>query len=158
MKRTPMPRRRTPLVAKMPLRQKTPLMRSALLPSRSVMAFKPKPRKRKPAAPDTGFPESVKRFVRARSGGICELDSCGPADHFHHRAPRGSGGSDLAWINGAANCLFVSWRCHYRIEMHRATSYENGWLVRRNGIETAAAVEVLYRGRRAFLVDEEKAA
>jgi hypothetical protein len=117
---------------------------------------KRQPRRPKPASE---FPKSVKELMWTRSGGLCELDGCGPVEVFHHRAPRGRGGSSLAWINRAANGLGLSNRCHDRVEgrltdSSRVTSYVNGWLVRRNSHTIAADVHVLYRGRLVALTDD----
>jgi hypothetical protein len=100
-----------------------------------------------------GFSTIAKQDISHRSHGMCELDFCGPADHYHHRAPRGRGGTSLEWVNGPANALHVAARCHDRIEANRREAYANGWLVRRNGSLTAAEVPVLYRGRWVLLDD-----
>jgi hypothetical protein len=116
--------------------------------------------KRQPRRPkvSTEFPEKVRDLIEARSLGLCELDGCGPIQVFHHRAPRGSGGSSLGWIGRAANGLGLSHRCHDRVEgrlpdSSRVTSYVNGWLVRRNGYTISADVPVLYRGQWVRLTD-----
>jgi hypothetical protein len=114
----------------------------------------PKRQPRRPKPNRDGFPERVKQDISRRSAGMCELDFCGPADHYHHRAPRGAGGTRLAWVNAAANALHVALPCHARIEAYRSTSYANGWLVARNGNSTAAEVPVLYRGRWVNLADD----
>lgn len=112
--------------------------------------------KRQPRAPKPnrdGFPDSAKRVISARSMGSCELDFCGPAQHYHHRAPRQRGGTRLVWVNSPANGLHLAPRCHDRIEARRTEAYVNGWLVRRNGAKPAAVVPVLYRGRWVLLDD-----
>lgn len=102
-----------------------------------------------------GFPASVKETVRARSGGICELDSCGAAQVLHHRRPRGAGGTSLPWVNRAANALHLSDACHTdRVEAHRHRAYVNGWLVSMLGSAKSADVPVLYRGRWVLLRDD----
>ena len=112
---------------------------------------KAQPRQRRPAQ---GFTAAVKQIIRRRSCGMCELDLCGPADHYHHRAPRGSGGSRLEWINSAANALHLASACHDLVERNRAEALENGWLVSRLAGETAAGKPVLYRGTRVLLSDD----
>jgi hypothetical protein len=112
----------------------------------------PKPRAIRKPKP-TGFPASVKATIAKRSGGMCELDFCGPADHFHHRAARGRGGTSLAWVNRAANALHVALACHDRIEVHRTEAYVNGWLVSRNGTQVSARVPVLRQGVWVLLDD-----
>lgn len=113
---------------------------------------KEQPRRRRPNR--DGFTTAVKQIIERRSAGMCERDFCGPADHHHHRAPRGRGGSSLPWINLAANGLHVSLACHDYIETHRAESYEKGWLIRRNGNQTAAEVPVLYCGQWGLLAND----
>lgn len=102
-----------------------------------------------------GFPASVKAIVHARSKGVCELDSCGPAQVIHHRRPRGAGGTSLPWVNRAANALHLSDACHaQRVEAQRHLSYVNGWLVSMLGTAVSADVPVLYRGRWVLLRDD----
>ncbi|MGW5518487.1 hypothetical protein [Nocardia africana] len=118
----------------------------------------PKRQPRRPRAPKE-FPESVKGVMLDRSGGLCELDSCGPVQVYHHRRPRGSGGSSVAWVNRAANGLALSDNCHLKVEgrlrdSSRTRSFTNGWLVSMNGNATAAETPVLYRGRWVNLTDD----
>ncbi|WP_405137474.1 hypothetical protein [Nocardia sp. NBC_01388] len=106
-----------------------------------------------------GFPPGAEAIVVSRSGGICELDSCGVADVLHHRRPRGAGGTSLAWVNQAANAMHLSNECHLRVEgrlpdSSRHVSKVRGWLVSQNGTRTAVDVRVLYRGRWALLTDD----
>jgi len=112
-----------------------------------------KTQSRRPKPNRDGFPPKVKAIIARRSQGLCELDSCGPAEHFHHRAPRGAGGTSLPWINRAANGLHLAARCHDRIEQNRNTAYENGWLIPRNQVPIAVEKPVLYRGRWVRLTD-----
>ena len=112
---------------------------------------KPAPRKRRHPV---GFSDEVKAAVVWRSGGVCELDSCGRAVQIHHRAPRGRGGARLDWVNAAANALHVSLACHARIESDRSVALENGWLILRNGWRMASEVPVLRRGRLVLLDDD----
>ncbi|MEV0357151.1 hypothetical protein AB0H71_13925 [Nocardia sp. NPDC050697] len=91
-----------------------------------------------------GFSPEVKAIVTARSKGRCELLACTrTATEFHHRAPRGLGGTSLAWVNAASNGLHICQAHHSHIESHRVQAYANGWLVRRNGSRTSADVPVL---------------
>lgn len=113
----------------------------------------PKTQPRRPRPDRAGFPPAAKAVIAERSKGICELDACGPAVHYHHRAPRGRGGTRLAWINRPANGMHLSLGCHDRIERNRADALANGWLISRNGIEMAVAVPVLYRRRWVHLTD-----
>ncbi len=114
----------------------------------------PKRQPRRPKPNRDGFSEAVKQTISDRSAGICEVDFCSPAEQYHHRAPRGRGGTRLPWVNEAANALHVALRCHDFIEAHRALAKDNGWLVPRNGTRTAADVKVLYRGRWVLLRDD----
>ncbi|MFE7799056.1 hypothetical protein [Nocardia sp. NPDC057440] len=113
----------------------------------------PKKQPQTPKPNPDGFPEPVKHIIRARSGGICELDSCGVAQVIHHRRPRGVGGTSLGWVNHAANALHLADACHLRIELHRTEAYCNGWLVSQLGDKQSADVPVLYRGRWVLLDD-----
>lgn len=111
----------------------------------------------RPRQPE-GFSPEVKAIARHRSGGLCEIDACGRANEYHHRGPRGQGGTSLDWVNQAANCLHVTRECHRKAEgrgrWSRKTSQDNGWLVPRNSPLTAAEVPVLYRGRLVRLGDD----
>lgn len=114
------------------------------------------PRSSKKPRVKEGFPPEVKREVVTRSGGMCELDFCGPIEHFHHRRPRGVGGTSVAWVNKAANCLGLAPQCHDRIEAHRTEAYVNGWLVSQHGRKRSADVHCLYRGEWVLLRDSGK--
>lgn len=86
---------------------------------------------------DTGPTGKVKAIVLRRARGRCEL--CGQeirgAYSYHHRQPRGRGGSKARpWINKPSNIMLVDGSgvtgCHALIESQRALAYANGWLVR----------------------------
>ncbi|MEV6432882.1 hypothetical protein [Nocardia sp. NPDC051463] len=109
-----------------------------------------KPSRRAPE----GFPKPVKALMFVRGGGRCEIDDCGPIEHWHHRGPRSLGGTTAPWVNRAANGLGLAAPCHEHVESHRAEAYRNGWLVSRNGTRTAVDVPVLYRGRSVLLADD----
>ncbi|MET8648522.1 hypothetical protein [Nocardia aurea] len=105
------------------------------------------------------FSQAVKHLVDTRAKDMCELDGCGPIEVYHHRRPRGSGGSGLPWVGQAANCLGLTNRCHDWVEgkitgSSRTVSTENGWLVSMNGSVRADAVKVLYRGKDVYLTDD----
>lgn len=109
---------------------------------------------KKPSRPE-GFPAKVKAIVEARSGGACELDKCGKAEVYHHRRPRGLGGTSLPWVNRPANALHLADACHVeRVEAQRHLSYVNGWLVSMLGSAISADVPVLYRGQWVLLRDD----
>lgn len=118
LRRTPMPRRRSELRA------------------RAVKAIS------RPKA--TGPTPATRNLVRERAGGCCEL--CGRllhhedggwiADHsFHHRQPRGAGGSSRPEVNCPSNLLLVCGTgitgCHGDIEKNRDIAHVCGWLVKR---------------------------
>lgn len=104
------------------------------------------------------FPDDVEQLVARRSGGLCELDSCGQAVRFHYRRPPGVDGTCPEWVYRAANCLHLSTDCHLWVEGRAAgSSYQRsmvlGWLVSMTADVIAADVEVLYRGRLVHLTD-----
>jgi len=119
MKRSPL-HRRTPLIARVPLLRRTELARRA-------------ERHADPALPRTGLrsrqgdpiPLKVRREVKARSEGSCEVCGCGGADHMHHRLRRSQGGQHTA-----ANLIHVHWGCHEDIHRNPDRSYALGHLVR----------------------------
>lgn len=99
-------------------------------------------------------PAVVKAVFHDRDQGRCFR--CGRGLHWgdrglgwsaHHRAPRGAGGSRVAWVSSAANCLIVcgtgTTGCHGWIEAHRAEALEHGWLILRNSIQRADEVPAL---------------
>jgi len=78
----------------------------------------------------TGFPAHVREQVANRATQHCER--CGEASNafqWHHRRPRGAGGSKAPDTNTAANCLLLCVRCHAWIESHRSEALHWGWLV-----------------------------
>ncbi len=105
------------------------------------------------------FSQAVKDLVKARAHKLCERDGCGPIEVYHHRRPRGAGGSRLRWVGQPANCLGLANRCHDWIEgkiegSSREVSTDNGWLVSQHGTVVSADVRVLYRGVWVLLDDE----
>lgn len=78
----------------------------------------------------TAFDAATREIVKSRSGGRCEL--CGSrleVAHFHHRRPRGMGGSRSNATGAASNCLVLHSGCHADIESNRQRALDNGWLV-----------------------------
>jgi 5-methylcytosine-specific restriction enzyme A len=78
----------------------------------------------------TGFSKRTKELVFQRAGGRCER--CGwieQAGQYHHRRPRGMGGSRAADTNGAANCVLLCHYCHSHVESNRDKSLALGLLV-----------------------------
>lgn len=77
-----------------------------------------------------------------RCGRAVAQDSC----QIHHRRPRGAGGSRDPLINSPANLLLVCDECHAWVEGNRTTSYEQGWLVRREHDPERSPVWLAGRG------------
>ncbi len=77
------------------------------------------------------FTEKTRKVIAERAKGVCEM--CGmvifEAAQIHHRQARGMGGTKKLESRSAANGLYLHFKCHEKIERHRATAYENGWLV-----------------------------
>ena len=78
----------------------------------------------------TGFSKHTRELVYLRSGGRCER--CGAIRtrvEYHHRRPRGMGGSRATDTNGAANCVLLCVYCHRDIEAYREAAIDFGFLV-----------------------------
>ena len=78
----------------------------------------------------TGFSKHTRELVFLRSGGRCER--CGLIElamQYHHRRPRGMGGSRATDTNGAANCVLLCVYCHRDIEAYREAAIDFGFLV-----------------------------
>ena len=78
----------------------------------------------------TGFSKHTRELVFLRSGGRCER--CGVIRtrvEYHHRRPRGMGGSRATDTNGAANCVLLCIYCHSDIEAYREAAIDFGFLV-----------------------------
>lgn len=79
------------------------------------------------------FTERTKRILMARCQGRCE--KCGaPAvvKQFHHRRPRGMGGSRRDDTGSFSNALVLHASCHRWIEMNRDEAYKLGFLLRQH--------------------------
>lgn len=84
------------------------------------------------------MPQATIEKVKNRSVGRCER--CGTDDSlrwsFHHRKPRGMGGSRDPLINSPANIILLCGSgtegCHGWVESNRWQSYDEGLLVHRN--------------------------
>jgi hypothetical protein len=144
--------RRTPLARKTPLRaSKGITTRKAALNRRAVQAARRTPR-------DTGPSQEVRAMVIVRSSGCCE--HCGRQLHeagqwidehsFHHRRPRGMGGTNRPETNGAANLLLLcgsgTTGCHGLIEAGRAMAHESGQLLWQTQDPAEVPVWILQRG------------
>lgn len=107
--------RSTPLTRRTPLVARVPLLRRTKLASKAV----------------DRIPLSVRRAVKARSEGSCEVCGCGGADHMHHRKLRSQGGQHTV-----ENLLHVHWGCHADIHRDPRRSYALGHMVR-GGLDPA---------------------
>lgn len=99
----------------------------------------------------TGFPAAVRGLVRQRADSFCEKCGLSRGYEFHHRRPRGMGGSRLEDTNVASNCLLLCRDCHANIESERAAAVNQGWLVTQTGCP--ADIPVRYRGAWVYLDD-----
>ena len=92
------------------------------------------------------FSRSVRETVRERAGTRCEL--CGTTchiGHYHHRRPRGMGGTRREESGQPSNCLLLHPRCHADVESSRERAISNGWLVS-SFIEPAEVPVKLWHG------------
>lgn len=95
--------------------------------------------------------QAQRRAAWERDGGKCVV--CRePGTEVHHR--RGRGGPDP---HSLENLIVVDGDCHRRIHGNPAWSYGNGYMVRRLGIETAAAVPIIVGGLPRWLSEDGKA-
>lgn len=125
-----------------PLKRTTALRGADSRPKTSA----PLPKKRKqprrqvaskPA--ETGdWSTDVRKEVRLRSRGVCELGCNRPATEMHHRKLRRHGD------HSAINCLHVCANHHRWIHDHVFDSYQLGWLVRSTLDPAAVVVERLH--------------
>lgn len=75
------------------------------------------------------FSPETKLIITARAMGMCEICRTAAIEQFHHRRPRGAGGTkrpETAWpSNGLALCS----PCHTEVESQRKESLRLGYLV-----------------------------
>ena len=94
------------------------------------------------------FSQATKRVVADRAGRLCEAGvpyvCAGRGADFHHRRPRGAGGTSSSSLGAASNCLLLCRPCHDWIESNRAVALERGWLV--GSGDDPAVVPVFRRG------------
>jgi 5-methylcytosine-specific restriction enzyme A len=101
----------------------------------------------------TGFPPEVRDMVALRAVGCCERCHFATQDmEFHHRRPRGMGGSKADDTNVASNCLLLCGACHRDTEAQRTNSLHYGWLVRQG--KCPAEVPIWMNWRWMFLNDD----
>jgi len=99
------------------------------------------------------FSRAVKAIIDERSQGSCEI--CGtsaPDGQYHHRRPRGMGGTKRSETGSPVNALYLCQECHAWIESLRAHALRNGWLVSQS--EDPALTPVNYRGVISTLTNE----
>jgi 5-methylcytosine-specific restriction protein A len=99
------------------------------------------------------FAEGIKAIIDERSQGSCEI--CGiatPDGHYHHRRPRGMGGSKRSETGAPVNALYLCRECHAWVESLRDHALRNGWLVRQS--HDPALTPVNYRGTFSTLTNE----
>jgi hypothetical protein len=101
----------------------------------------------------TGFPPEVRDLVAQRATGCCERCHFATGDmEFHHRRPRGMGGSKADDTNTASNCLLLCASCHRDTEAQRTNSLHYGWLVRQG--QDPAATPIWMNWRWMYLHDD----
>lgn len=92
-----------------------------------------------------GFSDKIKESLNQRAKGRCEI--CGlPLQYaqYHHRRPRGMGGSRKMDTNQCANALVLHPACHAKVESNRKQSLLNGWLVSQHAEPIDVAVKLHY--------------
>ena len=124
---------------------------------RRTSTLKPSPRPRRRPARNTGPTPAQRAMVAERAAYRCEL--CGILLHdgttwstehsFHHRLPRGMGGTSSKDANNPPRLLLVcgtgTTGCHGFIESHRTSAEQEGWLVR-HGLDPADVPVTVYAG------------
>ena len=76
------------------------------------------------------FTPEIREKIRDRAKWRCErCGNNGPIFQYHHRKPRGMGGSKDRTSGTPANALLLDPACHTYIESNRSESLDNGWLV-----------------------------
>lgn len=100
---------------------------------------------------DTGPDAATEALVAERSGGMCEICGQEHATEYHHRVPRGMGGTKDPRVNQASSLLHVSRRCHRYAETHRAEALIAGWLVSRYSNPADVAVLINNGSRYVYL-------
>lgn len=114
----------------------------------------------------TGFTPRAEQLILQRDGGNCVR--CGRhvvymergiAWSIHHRRPRGSGGTSVAWVSAAANgivlCGSGTTGCHGWVEARRTESIEDGFLISANGQAKADEVPIKHTRLGLVLLDDE---
>lgn len=101
----------------------------------------------------TGPLKKTVEVVLWRAEYRCERCGERPYEQIHHRKPRGMGGSrNDPGINLPSNLICLCRVCHEWVERNRETSYEHGWLVRRE--HSPSATPVLVCGQKFVCLDD----
>lgn len=129
--------------------KRTPLIR------RTPMEGRRKPRLSLGSRVEATFPDRVKDLVRLRSGWLCERCNAAPASDYHHRRPKGMGGTSVGWVQRAANCAHLCGRCHVWVHAHPAEAMGLGWLLSKSSAADSADMVPMQdtTGRRFFFDD-----
>lgn len=102
------------------------------------------------------FSDVVRARVMARCGKFCEVRTAycwDEGSQYHHRRPRGQGGSKDPATGRASNCLYVCLPCHNYLENEeRAEARDKGWLVRQGADPRVVPV---WRNLEWVLLDDE---
>lgn len=103
----------------------------------------------------TGFSKEVLALIDARSSGQCEILATGCTllgEQYHHRRPRGAGGTRRPDTNEASNGLLCCTRCHLRIESARTWALAHGFLLTQSSHPTSEPV--WWRCSQTVLLDD----
>jgi hypothetical protein len=101
----------------------------------------------------TGFSKQVREQVVNRALQRCER--CGMSSvafQWHHRRPRGAGGSKAPDTNLASNCVLLCVPCHQSVESNRDDALHEGFLVLQG--HRPAEVPVWISWRWVYLKDD----
>ncbi len=134
--------------------RRSPLKRTGGLRSGTQLASKGitrKPSRRLTASRQQFY--DVKPQVYTRDRGLCVCCGARMTD-YHHRQPRGMGGSSRSTtIHSPAALICVCRACHNRLESERSWAEKSGYIVRR-GITNPAEVLLVHHGAWALLSDD----
>lgn len=103
----------------------------------------------------TGFSAEVREIIHGRATdthGLTYCERCGEVAsdlQYHHRRPRGMGGTRRGDTNTAAAGLLYCGMCHLHVESYRDLALKRGQLVRQS--KDPLATPVLYRGQWVLL-------
>ena len=109
---------------------------------------------------------AVEQLVIERDRGAC-VRCAAPVTHLergrawsiHHRRPRGTGGTSLAWVNQPANLIVLcgsgTTGCHGWAERERTKAFDLGLLVSKIGVATAMTTRLKHHLYGWVLLDNE---